>query len=106
MLKAFFQGNVSTTPELRGQNKNVLTFNIAVNTRQRNDNGEWVEKPQFFPFVMYGNRAAAIAEFLKKGASVCIEATPSQNTWTDDNGNHSKIEFIVDDIHVDAKRTA
>ena len=106
MMKAFFCGNVANDPELRGKDKNVLTFNVAVNTRQKNENGEWVEKHQFFPFVMFGNRAKAIGEFLRKGAGVTIEAVPNQNTWEDEKGKHSSIEFIVDDIRVDAKRTA
>lgn len=106
MLKAFFCGNVSTEPELRGANKNVLTFSIAVNTRKKSENGEWIDAVQFFPFVMFGKRAEAVGSFLKKGAAVSIEATPSQNVWEDEKGKHSSVEFIVDDIHVDAKRTA
>ncbi|ACV23032.1 Helix-destabilizing protein [Slackia heliotrinireducens] len=105
MLKAFFQGNVSTEPELRGVNKNVLTFSVAVNTRKKDpDSDKWVEAPQFFPFVMFGKRAEAVGSFLKKGAAVSIEATPSQNVWEDEKGKRSSIEFIVDDIHVDATR--
>lgn len=105
MLKAFFCGNVSTEPELRGANKNVLTFSIAVNTRKKDpDSEKWIEAPQFFPFVMFGKRAEAVGSFLKKGAGVTIEATPNQNVWEDDNGKHSSIEFIVDDIHVAATR--
>ena len=104
MLKAFFCGNVSSEPELRGKDKNVLTFSVAVNTRQRNENGEWAEVAQFFNFVMFGKRSTAVGEILKKGSGVCIEATPHQNVWEDEKGKHSSVEFIVDDIRIDPKR--
>ena len=104
MQKSYFFGNVASDPEKRGQDGTVLAFRIACNRRTRNEQGEWEDTADFFPMVMFGNRAKAVGEFLAKGLPVSIEATPRQNTWTTDDGeNRSRIEFVVEDIMVGRK---
>lgn len=94
-----FTGNLSSV-DLKGPNKNVLTFRLAVNGRQYNsETKEWEDTADFLDCVMYGKRAAAIGEWLTKGAMVTVQAHARQNTWQDADGhNRSRIEFVVDDL--------
>ena len=59
MQKSYFFGNVASDPEKRGQDGTVLAFRIACNRRTRNEQGEWEDTADFFPMVMFGNRAKA-----------------------------------------------
>ena len=102
MNKTFFYGNVATVPEIKGPNKNVLSFRVAVNSRVFNtDTNEWEDAADFFPVVMFGKRAEAVSAFLSKGMPVTLECHARQNPWTTDDGqNRSSIEFVIDDIQV------
>ena len=95
-----FTGNIANTPELRGQNRTVLCFRLAVNGRQFNpDTQQWEDHADFVDCAMFGKRAEAVSAWLKKGQQVTIEAAARQNTWTDANGEtRSKIEFHVSDL--------
>lgn len=98
MQKAFFAGEVSNEPELRGQDANVLSFKIACKSRNRKLGEDVIEQ---FPCVMFGPRAKSISRFLAKGLPVTIEAKPHENVWEKENGKTwSSIQFIVSDIVV------
>lgn len=101
MKKTFFSGNIASDPELRGTDHKALVFRIAVNDRILNSQtGEWEDAVDFFPLVMFGNRAVALAQYLAKGTNVMVEATPRQNVWvTQDGSKRSQVEFIIDDIN-------
>lgn len=96
---SIFTGNVAAI-DLKGPNKNVLTFRLAVNGRQYNsDTQQWEDHADFLDMVMFGKRAEAVGAWLAKGAQVTIEAHARQNTWQDADGNNrSKVEFVVDDL--------
>ena len=106
MNKCFFVGNVATAPELRGDNKNILVFRIAVNSRAYNAESQaWENTADFFDMVMFGKRAAAIGEFLTKGMQVTVEAHAQQNTWTaEDGSNRSKVQFVIDNLSCPPKK--
>ena len=94
-----FTGNLVSV-ESKNADGTVLVFRLAVNGRSYNSgNGQYEDRADFLDFVMYGKRAAAIGEWLAKGAAVTVQAHARQNTWKTDAGeNRSRIEFVVDDL--------
>ena len=94
-----FTGNIAAI-DLKGRDKNVLTFRLAVNSHQYNsESGQYEDCTDFLDCTMFGKRAAAIGAWLKKGAHVTVQAHARQNTWKTDAGeNRSRVEFVVDDL--------
>lgn len=78
----------------------VLRFSVAVNER-RKDGEDWVDFPNFFNCVMFGARAEALEEYLKKGNKVSICGRLRQNRWEDEDGNNrSAVEIVVNNIEL------
>ncbi|MCI1260392.1 MAG: single-stranded DNA-binding protein, partial [Atopobiaceae bacterium] len=66
-------GNLTRDSELRQTQSGtaILRFGVAVNDRRKNNQtGEWEDYPNFIDCVMWGNRANALANYLKRGTKV------------------------------------
>ena len=100
-------GNLTRDPELRATagGTQVLSFGVAVNDRRRNaQTGEWEDYPNFVDCTMFGNRAEAVSRFLAKGMKVAIEGKLRYSSWERDGQKRSKLEVIVDELDVMARR--
>ena len=100
-------GNLTRDPELRTTQGGtaVLGFGVAVNDRRRNpQTGEWEDVPNFIDCTVFGNRAGALANFLRKGQKVAIEGKLRWSQWEKDGQKRSKIEVIVDECEFLAPR--
>lgn len=95
-------GNLTRDPELRGaaSGTQVLSFGVAVNDRRRNQQtGEWEDVPNFVDCVMFGNRATALADMLRKGNKVAVEGKLRYSSWEAKDGTkRSKLEVVVDEV--------
>lgn len=96
-------GNLTRDPELQATQSGtqILRIGVAVNERIKNQQTQqWEDRPNFVDCVLFGNRAAAMANILHKGAKVAIEGRLRWSQWQDrDTGkNRSKLEVIVDEI--------
>jgi len=50
--------------------------------------------------VVFGKRAEALAEYLKKGQLVAVEGKLRQDNWEDKDGNkRSRVEILMDNLH-------
>ena len=105
--RANISGNLTRDPELRTTQGGtaVLGFGVAVNDRRRNpQTGEWEDVPNFIDCTVFGNRASALANFLRKGQKVAIEGKLRWSQWEKDGQKRSKIEVIVDECEFLAPR--
>jgi len=96
MNKCFLKGNLTRDPETRyvgSDNKSVTTFGIAVNRTY----GE--KEPDFFDIECWNGRGETIAEYFKKGDEILLECQARQDTWETDEGNRSKVKFVVDQFY-------
>lgn len=94
-------GNLGRDPELRAtaSGTQVCSFSVCVNHRKQ-ENGGWVDDPNWVDVTFFGNRAEAIHKYLSKGSLVFVSGRLHQNKWEDKNGNkRSKLEVIGDEIH-------
>lgn len=95
-------GNLTADPELR-QTKSgtgVCTLRVAVNGRRKDESGNWVDKPNYFNVVVFGNRANSCAEHLAKGRPIAVNGRLDWSEWTDEETQQkrSKVEIIADHV--------
>jgi len=95
-------GNLTRDPELRStaSGTQILSFGVAVNDRRKNQQtGEWEDVPNFVDCLVFGNRAAPLADMLRKGAKVAIEGKLRYSAWeANDGSKRSKLEVVVDEV--------
>lgn len=95
-------GNLTRNAELRSTSggTTVLSFGVAVNDRRKNpQTGEWEDVPNFVDCVMFGNRATALADMLRKGTKVAVEGKLRYSSWEANDGTkRSKLEVVVDEV--------
>ncbi len=94
-------GNLTRDAELKVTQGGtpVLSGSIAVNERTKDASGNWVDKPNYVDWVLFGARAEKVAGFMTKGAKVALFGSLSYSSWQDKQGNkRSKLEVIVREL--------
>ena len=104
--KVCISGNLGRDPELRATASGmaVCQFSVCVNDRRKNQQGEWVDVPNWVDVTFFGNRAESIHKYLAKGSLVFVSGRLHQNTWEKDGQKRSKLEVIGDDIQFGGNR--
>jgi len=94
-------GNLTRDPELR-QTPNGTSgcqMGVAVNSSYKDGSGQWVEKPNFFDVVVWGQQGENCARYLAKGRQVAVDGRLDQRTWAAQDGSkRSKVELIADTV--------
>ncbi len=80
-------GNLGDNPVLRFTQKQVacLSFRIACGQRYKNSDGEWVERTEWVPMVVYGNRAESLNDRLHKGSTVTVTGEFTTRSYVPQN---------------------
>lgn len=79
----------------------VAEFDIATNITYRDENGEFVQKGNFFPLSIFGSYAEKMLSHLRKGRRLIVEGYLKQNRWTTSDGkNRSATTIGVRKIHL------
>src|SRR2546423_10509363 len=76
-------GNLTKDPELRqtGGGTPVCSLRIAVNTRRKDESGQWGDKPNYFSVSVFGNQAESCSQYLSKGRPVAIDGRLEWREW-------------------------
>ncbi len=93
-------GNLTRDPELRSlqSGMSVCSLRIASNSR-RKENGEWVDKPNYFSVTVWGAQGENCARFLSKGRPVCIDGRLEWREWQGQDGNkRESVEIVADAV--------
>ena len=91
-------GRLTRDPELRHlpSGSPVLQMGLAVNGRQKDDGGNWIDKPNFFDIKVFGNQAEMLAQHLSKGRRVGIDGRLDWSSWeAQDGSKRSKVEIVA-----------
>lgn len=101
-------GNLGRDAELRvtkgGQS--VTSFSVAVNSRKKDPNGEWVDYPNWVGCILYGRLGEVLAPKLTKGTPVSVSGSLSYSSWESEGTKRSKLEVVVKDIEIMSKGSA
>ncbi len=90
-------GRLTRDPELRHlpSGQPVLALGLAVNGRQRDDAGNWTDKPNFFDVKVFGNQAEMLSQHLAKGRRVGIDGRLDWSSWETEGQKRSKVEVVA-----------
>lgn len=93
-------GNLTKDPELRhtAGGTPVASLRIAVNSRRRDDSGDWVDKPNYFSVSVFGNQAEAVAQYLAKGRPCAVDGRLDWREWEKDGVKREAVEIVADSV--------
>lgn len=94
--KVILGGRLVSDPELKttASGTPVVTIKIAVNRKSKDQ-----QKADFFRVTAWRAQAEVIANFFKKGTSICVVGQVQNNDYTDKDGNKRYItEVIADEV--------
>jgi single-strand DNA-binding protein len=94
-------GNLTKDPELRHTPSGtpVCKLRIAVNTRQKDPQGNWGDKPNYFDVTVWGNQGESCAQFLSKGRPVAVDGRLDWREWEAQDGTKRQaVEIIADTV--------
>jgi len=93
-------GNLTADPELRSTPSGtpVCSLRIACNTRRKED-GEWVDKPNYFNVTVWGGQGENVARYLSKGRPVAVDGRLEWREWeTQEGAKRQAIDIIADSV--------
>ena len=94
-------GRLTRDPELRHipSGTAVLELGLAVNGRQQDEAGNWVDKPNFFDVKVYGRQAESLAQHLQKGRRIGVDGRLDWRSWeAQDGGKRSKVDVVAQNV--------
>jgi single-strand DNA-binding protein len=94
-------GNLTRDPELRhlGSGTAVCKLRVAVNSRRKDQSGNWVDKPNYFNVKVWGAQGENCAQYLSKGRPVAVDGRLEWSEWeSQDGGKRSKVEVVADTV--------
>ena len=94
-------GNLTRDPELRSTpgGTSVCKLRVAVNSRRKDQSGNWVDKPNYFDVTVWGAQGENCANYLSKGRPVAIEGRLDWREWEDQQGNKRQtVEIIANSV--------
>ena len=94
-------GRLTRDPELRHipSGTAVLELGLAVNGRQQDEAGNWVDKPNFFDVKVYGRQAETLAQHLQKGRRIGVDGRLDWRSWeAQDGSKRSKVDVVAQNV--------
>jgi len=102
-------GRLTRDPDVRHTSAGmpIVLLGIAVNGRQKNTAGEWVDKANFFDVKFFGERFERAAQHLAKGKRVGVTGRLEYSQWEKDGAKRSKVEVVGTELQfLDARDDA
>ena len=94
-------GNLTRDPELRHTpgGTPVCSLRIAVNSRRKDESGNWADKPNYFSVSVFGNQAESCAQYLSKGRPVGVDGKLRWREWqAQDGAKREAVEIVADSV--------
>ena len=94
-------GNLTRDPELRHTpgGTPVCSLRIAVNSRRKDETGQWADKPNYFSVSVFGNQAESCSQYLSKGRPVAIDGRLDWREWQAQDGTKREaVEIVAESV--------
>jgi single-strand DNA-binding protein len=94
-------GNLTKDPELRSTPSGtpVCSLRIAVNSRRRDESGQWIDKPNYFSISVFGNQAESCSQYLSKGRPVAVDGRLDWREWqAQDGSKRESVEIVAESV--------
>lgn len=101
-MTVIYEGNATKDADIRFTNsgKAVASFNLAVNTRSKDQQGNFQDDPPLFVKVtVWGKPAEFVSESVRKGTRVVVAGRQRMAEWTTRDGEtRQDLEVTADHI--------
>jgi len=94
-------GNLTRDPELRHTPSGMAVCNLrlAVNSRKKDETGNWVDKPNYFDVTVWGSQGENCAQYLSKGRPVAIDGRLEWREWeTPEGAKRQAVDVVADNV--------
>jgi single-strand DNA-binding protein len=94
-------GNLTRDPELKHTPAGtpVCSLRIAVNSRRKDESGQWADKPNYFSVSVFGNQAESCSQYLSKGRPVAIDGRLDWREWQSQDGSKREaVEIVAESV--------
>jgi single-strand DNA-binding protein len=95
-------GNLTKDPELRStpSGTSICKLRLAVNTRRKDQSGQWTDKPNYFDVTVWGQQGENCATYLQKGRPVAVDGRLEWREWdaTDGSGKRQAVEIVAESV--------
>ena len=94
-------GNLTRDPELRHTPSGtaVCSLRLAVNSRRKDQSGQWVDKPNYFDITVWGQQGESCAQYLSKGRPVAVDGRLEWREWdAQDGSKRQAVEVVADSV--------
>jgi single-strand DNA-binding protein len=73
---------------------------VAVNSRRKDQSGQWVDKPNFFDVVVFGAQGENCANYLSRGRPVAVEGRLDWREWEakEGGGKRQAVQIIANSV--------
>jgi single-strand DNA-binding protein len=100
--RVVISGNLTKDPELRSvpsSGTSICSLRIAVNSRRKDESGQWVDKPNFFDVTVFGAQGENCAQYLSKGRPVAVDGRLNWREWeAKDGSKRQSVDIIADSV--------
>ena len=99
--RVVISGNLTRDPELRSipsSGTSVCSLRIAVNSRRKDESGQWVDKPNYFDVTVFGAQGENCAQYLSKGRPVAVDGRLNWREWEKDGVKRQSVDIIADSV--------
>jgi len=101
-------GNLTRDPEMKHlpSGTALCSLRIAVNTRRKDESGQWADKPNYFDVSVWGAQGESCAQYLAKGRPVAIDGRLEWREWeaSDGSGKRQAVEIVADNVQFLGRR--
>ena len=94
-------GNLTRDPELRHTPSGtpVCSLRLAVNTRRKDETGQWTDKPNYFDITVWGQQGENCAQYLSKGRPVAVDGRLEWREWeAQDGAKRQAVEVVAESV--------
>ena len=101
-------GRLTRDPELRHlpSGDPLASMRVAVNSRHRDESGNWGDKANFFDVTVFGRQADTVTQYMSKGRRIGVDGRLSWREWQAQDGTkRQSVEVIANDVFfLDSRR--
>jgi single-strand DNA-binding protein len=70
-----------------------------VNTRRKDESGQWTDKPNYFDITVWGQQGENCAQYLSKGRPVAVDGRLEWREWeAQDGSKRQAVEVVAESV--------
>jgi single-strand DNA-binding protein len=94
-------GRLTKDPELRelSSGNSVCSLRLACNSRRRDADGEYHERPNFFDVSVFGPQGENVERFMRKGSQIAVDGRLEWREWEGaDEQRRQAVSVVADNV--------